>query len=229
VFLSSLISFWSDLLGFTRIWSHRPGFPSSVSGPARAAKIAGLGRPRTRSNLGGEFCIWLYALIFTDIHLYWVGLNRRLPGPFSAECGISSAELCLQFPPSAFMGRPTCTREGRGSSRVAGQLMPPTLPRRSLGEGGRPLSPFPLQTLKEQARERRTTATIPRFNGTASKKWQIFSVGRRLFRNLSGGTCKLLSLCGLSGDTCIEITVEQSGGASSSGQQLPSYPPFRAS
>jgi hypothetical protein len=40
-----------------------------------------------------------------------------------------------------------------------------------------PFAPFPLQNVKEQARERRTGSTLPRFDGNAAKKF-IYSTAR---------------------------------------------------
>jgi hypothetical protein len=73
-FLVGFGRIYSDLLAFRRI-SQVP--VRSCPGLPGRAKIARLGRPLVRSNHDGEFFIWLYSLIFTDIHRYSQGLNRR--------------------------------------------------------------------------------------------------------------------------------------------------------
>jgi hypothetical protein len=40
-----IICFWSDLLGFSRMWSHRSAFPSILPGPARRGKNCRFGPP----------------------------------------------------------------------------------------------------------------------------------------------------------------------------------------
>jgi hypothetical protein len=46
-------------------------------------------------------------------------------------------------------------------------------------------APFPLQNVKEQARERHTGSILPRFYGITSINWKIFSAGPRLSRRTS--------------------------------------------
>jgi hypothetical protein len=118
-----------------------------------------------------------------------VSMQKRTADP-PTPSSVAQAMEDRRLPPSLELLR-TGWR-GKPARRLATPR--PRLPRRrALAKAGHPCRPgpflpFPLQNVKEQARERRTHRTLPCFDGTAIKKFEIFYVGPGLMGKARLGT-----------------------------------------
>jgi hypothetical protein len=61
---------WSDLVGFSRIWSHRPAFPSILPGPARRGKKLPVRAALRPDHLREIFFMVRFGAIWCDLVLF---------------------------------------------------------------------------------------------------------------------------------------------------------------